>query len=179
MDRKRVIPLALILVMASAGLATAATLWVTSLTGSVTLAPSQYFTKIFSDPDTCLIPMTAIAFGTVTAAYGGPSSSEWITVTLQIQTPVPAGTKLYILAALTGSLPTGATIEIQRQKSTDLSWVPETFADRGFLGNLAPTISPVVNNLQVQRWRYRVTFAQGAVFGVFNAFGIEYTVSDV
>lgn len=177
MDKKRMLPLAIILIMASAGLATAATLWVVSLTATVTLAPSQYTTLIFSDPDTCLVPITSINFGTAMASYEGPAATAWFTVTLQLQTSLPPLTRIYIHPSLTGTLPAGATLERERQKF-DLTWISEPVATQGFFNTMVPG-SPLVNGLQVQRWRYRITFAQGAVTGVFNNFGFSYLVDDV
>jgi hypothetical protein len=177
-NKMKFAPLLVLLVIGISAGAGAVTLWMVGLTGSVTLAASPYRTLIFSD-DVCTIPCSTLNFGTVTATYGGPSSSEWITVTLQIQTPVPAGVKLFISQGLTGSLPVGAVLEIQRQRSTDLSWIPETIVDRGFFGNNGVTVSPLIGGLQIQRWRYRLVFSVGSPVGQFTNFGLEYTVSDI
>lgn len=175
--KSRIFPL-LALLIGGAVIVSGATLWLLSLTATVSLVQSPYYTKAFSD-DSCTLPITSIAFGAIPQLYSGDAIGAWIPVTLQYQAvqnyPDP---KVYIHSAITGSLPIGATIEIQKQ-AYDLGWTTTTLLDAGnfFIGAGMGNESPKVGGFHVQRLKYRIVFASG-IAPVSGSFGIQFTIAD-
>lgn len=178
MDKKRMrsfLPALLVVAIAASAGAGAITLWISSVSMSVELKPSQFTTIIYSDDG--ITPITALSFGVLYSQYSGPSTSEWKNITLILQTLPAPNTKLYIKPSLVGVLPTGASFEISREKF-DLTWESTVLSAQGFFSTQTPG-SPLINGLCAQRWKVRLVFSAGSPVGIYNTFGISYEISDI
>lgn len=172
MNPRSLLPALVAASLLGAGAYAAVTLWSVTAPASVTVVSSPYETKLYTD-ESCLTPLTAVAFPEVQSKYEGGASSEWKTVVLRCEKP--QATTIYIHASATGT-PSGAVLEAQRWKYLSGSWENQVVGDSTFDGFFASD-SPLVAGKPICTLRFRMTFPEGFTSGVYG-FQIRFTVTD-